>query len=65
MTNTTSINLDYLAAKYAQTIIQKTQDKKASDIENTITKALGVLQEDGSMPAFSICLPERRRTAML
>ena len=52
MTNTTSINLDYLAAKYAQTIIQKTKDKKASDIENTITKALGVLQEDGVYACF-------------
>jgi len=52
MTSTTSNNLDYLAAKYAQTIIQQTQNKKASDIENTITKALGVLQEDGVYACF-------------
>ncbi len=60
MTNTTSINLDYLAAKYAQTIIQKTKDKKASDIENTITKALGVLQEDGVYACFLYLLAREK-----
>ncbi len=60
MTNTTSINLDYLAAKYAQTIIQQTQNKKASDIENTITKALGVLQEDGVYACFLYLLAREK-----
>jgi len=60
MTNTTSINLDYLAAKCAQTIIQKTKDKKASDIENTITKALGVLQEDGVYACFLYLLAREK-----
>lgn len=60
MTNTTSINLDYLAAKYAQTIIQQTQDKKAPDVENTITKALGVLQEDGVYACFLYLLAREK-----
>jgi len=60
MANTPSINLDYLAAKYAQTIIQKTKDKKASDIENTITKALGVLQEDGVYACFLYLLAREK-----
>ena len=60
MTNTTSINLDYLAAKYAQTIIQKTQDKKPSDVENTMTKALGVLQEDGVYACFLYLLAREK-----
>jgi len=60
MTNTTSINLDYLAAKYAQTIIQQTQNKKASDVENTMTKALGVLQEDGVYACFLYLLAREK-----
>lgn len=42
-------NLDYLAAKYAQEIVKNNIDneKKAEDIDNMVTKALGVLQENG------------------
>ena len=60
MTDKPSINLDYLAAQYAQTIIQKTQDKKPSDVENTMTKALGVLQEDGVYACFLYLLAREK-----
>jgi hypothetical protein len=45
-------NLDRLVAQYAQAIIRRTSDKKASDIDNTIIKALGVLQENGVYACF-------------
>lgn len=47
---TTQINLDRLAAKHAQAVIRRTVDegrKKPGDVENTVTKTLGVLQENG------------------
>ena len=40
-------NLDWLAAHSAQNVIRKTNNEKASDVDNTVTKALGVLQENG------------------
>ncbi len=42
-------NLDLIAAKAAQDIIKRTQEQeaKASDVDNLITKSLGVLQENG------------------
>jgi len=45
-------NLDRLAAQHAQEIIRRTQDKKANEVDNTITKALGVLQENGIYACF-------------
>ncbi|ACD90013.1 conserved hypothetical protein [Chlorobium limicola DSM 245] len=39
----TQLNLDQLAARYAQKIVEKGK----ADIENPVTKALGVLQEQG------------------
>jgi len=42
----TMINLDYLCIKYGQ------QMAKGKDSENTIRKALGVLQEDGVYAMF-------------
>lgn len=39
-------NLDYLAAKHAQAVV------KAGADENTLTKALGVLQENGVYACF-------------
>jgi hypothetical protein len=45
-------NLDRLAAQHAQAIIHRTGDKKAGDADNTITKALGVLQENGVYACF-------------
>lgn len=52
MSNDTQPNLDRLAAKHAQAIIKRTADKKASDVDNTVTKALGVLQENGVYACF-------------
>jgi hypothetical protein len=49
MNNATQKNLDRLAAKYAQEVIKNSKDK---DIENTVTKALGVLQENGVYACF-------------
>ncbi len=48
----TQSNLDRLAARHAQEIIQRTSDKKPADIDNTVTKALGVLQENGVYACF-------------
>jgi len=45
------LNLDYLAAKHAQEFIQNASGK-GSDIENEVTKALGVLQENGVYACF-------------
>lgn len=41
------MNLDIYAARSAQDIIAKTNDKTSRDVENLITKTLGVLQENG------------------
>src|SRR6266699_3688973 len=40
-------NLDLLAAQAAQKIIADTEKQKSSEVENLITKSLGVLQENG------------------
>ena len=40
-------HLDWLAAHHAQQVIHKTENEDAGDVDNTITKALGVLQENG------------------
>lgn len=41
-------NLDMIAAQKAQAIIKATEKiKKAADVENLVTKALGVIQEQG------------------
>jgi hypothetical protein len=40
-------HLDWLAAHHAQATIRQMKGEKASDVDNTVTKALGVLQEDG------------------
>ncbi len=41
------MNLDIEAAKAAQEIIKETKDNKFGEVENLITKTLGVLQENG------------------
>ncbi len=41
-------NLDYLAAKHAQALIKAA----SKDAENTVTRALGVLQENGVYACF-------------
>jgi hypothetical protein len=40
-------NLDVLAARTAQQIIANTTGFKPSEVDNLVTKALGVLQENG------------------
>ncbi len=54
MNHATQKNLDRLAAKYAQEVISDCLEKgeKIKDIENTVTKALGVLQENGVYACF-------------
>jgi hypothetical protein len=59
MSNTVT-NLDRLAAKHAQAVIANTKDSKSSDIENTVTKALGVLQEDGVYACFLYLLAKEK-----
>lgn len=53
----TITNLDFIAAKYAQSIIANT---KGNDVENTVTKALGVLQEDGVYACFLYLLAKEK-----
>ena len=52
MNGNEQLNLDRLAAKHAQAIISETKDKKAIEVNNTVTKALGVLQENGVYACF-------------
>lgn len=59
MSNTV-VNLDRLAAQYAQAVIDNTKDSKSSDVENTVTKALGVLQEDGVYACFLYLLAKEK-----
>ncbi len=57
-------NLDRLAARHAQCIIAATLEKgKKEDVENLVTKTLGVLQEQGVYAGFLYLLsrPERER----
>ncbi|NJK52089.1 MAG: hypothetical protein HC936_03385 [Leptolyngbyaceae cyanobacterium SU_3_3] len=56
----TFTNLDRLAAKHAQAVIANTKDSKSSDVENTVTKALGVLQEDGVYACFVYLLAKEK-----
>lgn len=56
------LNLDKLAAQHAQAIIAGTNGHKAGDVDNTVTKALGVLQENG-LYAFFLFLRSRSREA--
>lgn len=44
----TQLNLDRLAAQHAQEIVRRGD----GDIDNTVTKALGVLQENGIYACF-------------
>ncbi len=54
----TKNNIDYLAAKHARSVFSgKTSPK---DIENTATKALGVLQENGVYACFLYLLAKEK-----
>lgn len=50
MNDTQTLNLDYLAAKHAQELVKEKQ--KADDLEKSLTKTLGVLQENGVYACF-------------
>ncbi len=45
-------NLDLIAARTAQAIINETNQQEAGEVDNLITKALGVLQENGVYAAM-------------
>ncbi len=49
--NLTDHNLDYQAAAHAQKLLKK-GGANAKDFENSLTKALGVLQENGLYACF-------------
>jgi hypothetical protein len=53
-------HLDWLAAHHAQQVISRTGKEKAGDVDNTVTKALGILQEDG-IYACALFLKSRPR----
>lgn len=60
MSKGAQLNLDRLAAMHAQAIVDKTKDKKASEVDNTVTKALGVLQENGVYACFLYLLAKEK-----
>lgn len=60
MSSNTQSNLDRLAAQHAQEIIRRTHDKKPGDVDNTVTKALGVLQENGVYACFLYLLAKEK-----
>jgi len=53
-------NLDRLAAERAQQFIRLTAGEKPGDVDNTVTKALGVLQEDGLYACFLYLLAKEK-----
>ncbi len=61
--NNSQPNLDRLAAERAQEIIRRTSGKKAGDIDNTITKSLGVLQENGIYACFLYLLAKEKENS--
>lgn len=62
MSDQDQFNLDRLAAKHAQKIVNDTKKNgvKASDLDNTVTKALGVLQENGVYACFLYLLAREK-----
>ncbi|MGH9762579.1 MAG: hypothetical protein ACREDR_42700 [Blastocatellia bacterium] len=62
MTNTQP-NLDRLAALHAQRIISRTNAKKPGEIDNMVTKALGVLQENGVYACFLYLMANEKNDA--
>jgi hypothetical protein len=65
MTSNVQRNLDRLAAKHAQKIIHLTENKKASDVDNAVTKALGVLQENGVYACFLYLLAKEKENGTI
>jgi len=63
-TSPTINNLDRLAAKYAQKLVAQCltiENAKAKDIEISITKGLGVLQENGVYACFLYFLAKEKK----
>lgn len=61
--NNTQSNLDRLAAQHAQEVIRRAVAEKnaeAGKIDNTVTKALGVLQENGVYSCFLYLLAKEK-----
>ncbi|MEG6512983.1 hypothetical protein [Desulforamulus ruminis] len=59
----TILNLDRLAAKHGQAVIRRLVDEKkikAGDVDNSVTKALGVLQENGVYACFLYLLAKEK-----
>jgi len=54
------LNLDQLAAQYAQEIVKQ----GGADIENPVTKALGVLQEQGVYACILYLLANKHHTIL-
>jgi len=48
------MNLDYLAAKYSQELVENATKAKVggTDLENAVTKMLGILQSNGVYASF-------------
>ncbi len=64
--NNSQPNLDRLAAQHAQEIIRRAVEKKNAEsgkIDNTVTKALGVLQENGVYACFLYLLAKEKENS--
>ncbi len=67
MSDNNKRNLDYLAAKHAQEIVNKLVDDKKTDagsVDNTVTKTLGVLQENGVYACFLYLLAKEKENGI-
>lgn len=54
------VNLDYCAAFHAQNIV-----KNSDEIDNTVTKTMGVLQEHGVYASFLYLLAKEKENGMM
>lgn len=62
------LNLDKLAAKKGQAVVRELVDKKKvkpGDVDNTVTKALGVLQEDGVYACFLYLMAKEKKNGVI
>lgn len=60
MNNLLEHNLDYLAARHAQKLVENLKDG-SKEAENTVTKTLGVLQENGVYACFLYLLAREKK----
>jgi len=63
--NNSQPNLDRLAAERAQEIIRRTGGKTASEVDTTVTKSLGVLQENGVYACFLYLLAKEKENGVV